>query len=112
MEDHFLISGRDTLLIAIPFVLILMITMFRLDQLIAAPKAPLTGRQLACGVDQLGEPVLRDPDGRLSGPSRLNKGQSKPGMRGGHETRNPSRLAALHGNEDSGAEGRGHLLVG
>jgi len=73
MEQHLLLSGRDTFLIAIPFVFILTVTIFRLDQIIAAPKEAVTGRRLACGVDEHGGPVLRDPDGRLSGPARRKK---------------------------------------
>lgn len=70
MDEHILISGRDTLLIAIPFVLLLLISIFRLDEFIAAPKGALNQRRPACGVDEFGEPILRDPDGRLSGPQR------------------------------------------
>lgn len=66
-------SVRDTLLIAIPFVFILMATILRLDQIIASPKEAATGRCLACGMDEHGEPILRDPDGRLSGPARRRR---------------------------------------
>jgi hypothetical protein len=79
MEEHVLISGRDTLLIAIPFIVILMITMFRLDQILASPKQVVNGRRLACGMDKPGEPILRDPDGRLSGPPRRKRNRSGAG---------------------------------
>jgi hypothetical protein len=76
MQEYLLLSSRDTLLIAVPFVVILMITIFRLDQIIASPREPLTGRRLACGLDEHGEPLLRDPDGRLSGPVRRRKART------------------------------------
>jgi hypothetical protein len=84
MEEHLLISGRDTFLIAIPFVVILMVTIFRLEQIIAFPKEVVTRRRLACGVDEHGELVLRDPDGRLSGPARPKKDSSGKGRIGDH----------------------------
>ena len=79
MEEDILISGRDTLLIAIPFVLLLIFTVFRLDESIAAPKGSLNRRRPSCGVDEFGEPILRDPDGRLSGPekSKCSAGQMR-----------------------------------
>jgi hypothetical protein len=100
MEEHLLLSGRDTFLIAIPLIVILMITMFRLDQIIASPKGVVTGRRLACGVDKLGEPILRDPDGRLSGPPRRKRERSGL-IDNGHATRG-NRLSQAA----AGAEGR------
>lgn len=68
MVDTVLSSGRDTVLVAIPILTLLLASMFRLDQLIAAPKE--TGRRdrPPCGMDRNGEPILTDPDGRPSGP--------------------------------------------
>jgi hypothetical protein len=60
------ISGRDMVLFAIPSALLLLFSVFGLDQIIAAPKVPLSRRRPACGLDKHGEPILRDPDGRLS----------------------------------------------
>jgi len=68
MNESILLSGRDTLLVAIPLVLCLVVSIFRLDRGIALPKGSLNRRRLACGLDAFGEPILRDPDGRLSGP--------------------------------------------
>jgi hypothetical protein len=68
VDAHILISSRDTLLITIPFVLMLLISMFRLDEMIAAPRRSVGRRRSACGVDEFGEPILCDPDGRLSEP--------------------------------------------
>ncbi len=67
MDQHILISTRDTLLFAVPFFFMLLITLFRLDQIIAAPKGSFTQQRPRCGVDPTGEPILCDPDGRLSG---------------------------------------------
>ena len=66
MDEHILISGRDTLLIAFPFVILLLFSVFRLGDSIASPKGTFGRRRPPCGTDQFGEPILRDPDGRLS----------------------------------------------
>ena len=73
MDQHILLSGRDTLLVALPFVFMLLMSAFRLDHLIAAPKPLLNRRRPACGVDESGEPILRDPDGRHSGSRRRSR---------------------------------------
>jgi hypothetical protein len=77
MDQSVLLSGRDTLLIAVPLVLMIFISLFRLDQVIASPKASLQRRRPVCGIDESGEPILRDPDGRLSGPGRRSAKRKK-----------------------------------
>jgi len=72
MDQSILMSGRDTLLVAIPLVLMIFFSIFRLDQIIARPRVSQIRRRPACGVNELGEPILCDPDGRLSG-TRLRK---------------------------------------
>jgi hypothetical protein len=72
MDQGTILSSRDTLLFALPLILMVFFSAFRLDQVIAAPKASSHRRRPACGVDQTGEPILRDPDGRPSGPQRHN----------------------------------------
>jgi len=70
MHEFYLMSTRDTLLVGIPFVAILAMAIFRLDSLIATSKGPKTienKRRQACGMNENGEPILVDPDGRLSG---------------------------------------------
>lgn len=67
MLEILLSSGKDALLVAVPCIALLLISMFRLDQLIAAPKAAVRRERPACGVDVDGEPILTDPDGRPSG---------------------------------------------
>lgn len=59
-----LISNRDSLLIAIPFGLLLLVQFFRLDTLVAASRRPKREGRQFCGPDSSGEMVLTDPDGR------------------------------------------------
>lgn len=73
-ESSTLISGRDALLFAIPFIGLVFISLFRLDRVIAAPReSPVRHTRPACGVDEAGEPILCDPDGRRSGASLRNR---------------------------------------
>jgi hypothetical protein len=76
MDAHALISGGDTLLMAFPFLLLLLLSMFRLDERIAAPRRLARNRRSACGVDEFGVLILCDPDGR-----RSNEGVRRPGVR-------------------------------
>ena len=78
MGQNTLVSGRDALLVAIPFLLILLVSIFRLDYLFATPKGLASRRQQVCGMDESGEPILLDPDGRVSGPSRHRTPERKP----------------------------------
>jgi hypothetical protein len=70
MDQNVLISGRDTLLIAIPFVLVLLVCIFRLDHLFAIQKGAAPNRRSPGGLDKSGNQIMRDPDGRLSGLGR------------------------------------------
>jgi hypothetical protein len=70
MDQSILISGKDTLLLAIPLLLVVLASAFRLDHFIAAPKGSQNRRRAACGVDELGEEIFCDPDGRRSGTRR------------------------------------------
>jgi len=70
MDEAILTSNRDTLLVAIPFVAMLLMSYFRLDELIVAPDKAGKPRRAPCGVDMDGEPILCDPDGRPSGNAR------------------------------------------
>jgi len=65
MQDTILVSGRGTLRVAIPFVFMWLFGVFRLDSLLATPKGSLSRRRPPCGVDEHGEPILADPDGRV-----------------------------------------------
>ncbi len=104
MDDpHILISTRDTLLAAIPFAVLFFFSIFRLDQILAAPEGGRRIAHSACGLDERGEPILCDPDGRLVGPRRSKRGRAPQTIHGkgkiepvGHAPgrSDPRRLAA------------------
>jgi hypothetical protein len=71
-ETQILLSNRDSLLVAIPFLLMLFISVFRLDQIIAAPKGAQNRRRPSCGIDEFGDPILCDPDGKMITAQRSN----------------------------------------
>lgn len=73
MDQSILLSSKDTLLLAIPLLLMVFLSAFRLDQIIARPKRSMDQRRPSCGVDEFGELFLCDPDGRRSGPARRNR---------------------------------------
>jgi hypothetical protein len=73
MHRVILNSGRDMLLIAIPFAVLLVAVVFRLDEIIAAPKRALRQRRPLSGMNEDGKPILSDPDGRRSGKPHLRK---------------------------------------
>jgi hypothetical protein len=64
MHEEILISGRDTLLVAIPFLVLFVVSLFRLDAIFSAPKGGIRQRQPLCGMNENGKPVLIDPDGK------------------------------------------------
>jgi hypothetical protein len=69
MHEYYLRSVSDTLLVGVPFICILVLAIFRLDTLFASPKSPVsraTYRRPGCGMDEKGEPLVVDPDGRPS----------------------------------------------
>jgi hypothetical protein len=70
MDQSILISSKDTLLLAIPLLLVTFASAFRLDRIIAAPKGSQNRRRPACGVDESGVEIFCDPDGRRSSPRR------------------------------------------
>jgi hypothetical protein len=72
VESTFL-SGRDALLFALPSCFLLAFTVFRVGIGFATPKVPLSRRRPKCGMDRFGEPILRDPDGKLSCMGRRNR---------------------------------------
>ena len=73
MHESVLNSGWETVLYGVPVIFMLVVGVFRLDELIAAPKRDSRAQRLAIGVDENGEQVLCDPDGRPFGPRRHRK---------------------------------------
>jgi hypothetical protein len=70
MHDFYLNSVKDTLLVGVPFIAILVTTIFRLDTLFWASKKPSASQNFhrgGCGMDASGAPMLVDPDGTPSG---------------------------------------------
>lgn len=65
MVDTILKSSRDALLVAVPCVALMLVGLFRLDELMArprkSPRRPLPIR----GVDEQGEPIFSNPDGAV-----------------------------------------------
>jgi hypothetical protein len=69
-------SGWDTLLLGVPFIAMLFCGFFRLDELIAGKKPAATAarqRHVFGGMDETGEPILCDPDGRPSAGSPAHR---------------------------------------
>ena len=73
MQDTILQSGWGNLLVAVPFVGILLVGLFRLDEIIAAPKPARPVNRPTCGCDENGHLLLSDPDGRPWGASRKTR---------------------------------------
>ena len=72
MHELYLNSMKDTLLVAIPFIGVLALGVFRLDTLFFSSKSVPKAGRTGCGMDENGEPLLVDPDGRRS-PSRTKR---------------------------------------
>jgi TctA family transporter len=66
MNEVMFTTGRDAYLIGIPLILLMLIGLFRLDEIFSKPKKTLKRRRPSCQMDENGEPVLSDPDGQLS----------------------------------------------
>lgn len=70
MGSNTFFSGRDALLIAVPFLLIIFFTLFGLDKRLGLGKGQASGSPQVLrpsrGIDENGEPIVRDPDGQLS----------------------------------------------
>jgi hypothetical protein len=67
MQDLVLNPGWDTFLVASGFIVTMIMGVFQLDAALASPKG---GRRLfnrASGMDENGDPILCDPDGRVWG---------------------------------------------
>jgi len=63
MREEVLKSGRDSILVALPLVLMLIAGVFRLDELFGASGKHPKRRGFGGGQGEDGEPLLSDPDG-------------------------------------------------
>jgi hypothetical protein len=64
MHEIFLDAGWDTLLVAVPFLGLLAVAVFRLDETFTQSRHYRRNGRAPCGVDLDGEQILCDPDGR------------------------------------------------
>jgi hypothetical protein len=69
VTDTILQSGWENFVVAVPFVGILLVGLFRLDEIIASPKRDRAVKRPASGCDEHGHLLLSDPDGHLWGAS-------------------------------------------
>jgi hypothetical protein len=67
VHEAFLQSGLSNFLEAIPLVAILVVALFRLDEIIACPKRVKAIKRPFCVCDENGRLLLPDPDGRSWG---------------------------------------------
>jgi len=63
VQDTILQSGWGNFLVAVPFVGILLVALFRLDGIIASPRRDRAVKRPASGCDENGHLFLSDPDG-------------------------------------------------
>lgn len=63
MQNLTLQSGWESFLLAVPLVGMVLLGVFRLDAIAAAPKHEPDSRRPPSGVDKDGEMLLTDPDG-------------------------------------------------
>ena len=73
MHDSVLNSGWQTALVAVPFLVMLLAGVFRLDEVFVAQKRDSRRQRPASEIDEDGQPILRDPDGRPSQPVRVRR---------------------------------------
>jgi hypothetical protein len=70
MENAVWFCGWDTMVLMVPFVVVLVMAMLHVDELLATPKQSPRARRFFCGVDPQDLPYMSDPDGR---PWRKNR---------------------------------------
>jgi hypothetical protein len=73
VQDAVLKSGWENLLVAAPFVGMLLLGLFRLDEIIASPRRARAVKRPASCRDENGRLLLSDPDGRPWGASRKTR---------------------------------------
>jgi hypothetical protein len=70
VQDTILQSGWENLFVGVAFVGMLVVSFFRLDEVIASPKRSRVRRRPVSGSDKNGHLLLSDPDGRPWGATR------------------------------------------
>jgi hypothetical protein len=73
VHDAMLHPGLDTAFVAVPFLVMLAVGFFHLDEMVATPKNRRSPRRPAIGLDSDGSPILSDPDGRRWRPNPRRK---------------------------------------
>ena len=73
MHETILHSNWDTMLVGVPFIIMLLVGFFRLDELFATPKDRTRPTRAASGVDRDGQVIFSDPDGRRWNSPSLRK---------------------------------------
>jgi hypothetical protein len=63
MREAISMSSRDAILVAIPFIALLIMGLFRLDGVFVKSRKS-SRRPPPSGVDEEGRPIFSDPDGR------------------------------------------------
>jgi hypothetical protein len=64
MHETVILSSKDAVLCALPLVLLLVVTLFRLDEAFVAHKDPEKQDKLAARTRPRHAPMCSDPDGR------------------------------------------------
>ena len=77
MQDPILASGLDTVLVALPLVALMAFGVFRLDSILALPEGRFRQTPRPCGMDEHGEPIGCDPDGRVWGTAGAAAGEGR-----------------------------------
>jgi hypothetical protein len=65
MHETLFLPGLDSLLFDIPAIALLFAGLFRLDELILKPAGSSRRGPAMRGVDERGDPIVSDPDGRV-----------------------------------------------
>ena len=73
MHDSVLNSGWQTAFVAVPFLVMLLVGVFRLDEVFVAQKHECRRQRPACEIDEDGQQILYDPDGRPSHPVKIHR---------------------------------------
>ena len=85
MGNPVFVSNWDTVVLIVPFLVILAMFLLHLDERFASPKHAPKRRRSFCGVDPNDLPYVSDPDGKPWHPSgrRQIEGRLKPARNSG-----------------------------